>query len=295
MPSSHSHADRTVFGIGLAFLSFTVLSIADAMTKLLSGGYSIFEVALIDAVIAMAVCLPVLVYQDGWASLRPRRLGIVALRGAVGAASLITAFLSFSMIPLADAYSLAFIAPLAVTALSVPVLREHVGWRQWTAVIVGLVAVIVILRPDFGMGLGQLYILISALLFAISMLMLRRIAKTEPNGGLVLLYFVMVILISLPVAVPHWRTPSGHDLAIMVLTGVCSGLGNLVLIFAFRYAAATIVSSFMYSELIWGVAFGFALFGDLPDLITIGGAVVIIGCGIYTLTHAAQSDRALPA
>ncbi|HEY1721004.1 MAG TPA: DMT family transporter [Magnetospirillaceae bacterium] len=295
MSGTSTHTDRTVLGIGLAFLSFAILAVADAMTKLLSGGYSIFEVAVIDSIVAMAVCLPVLVYQDGLASLRPRHMGIVALRGAVGAASLITAFLSFSMIPLADAYSLAFIAPLVVTALSVPILREHVSWRQWIAVIVGLVAVIVILRPNFGMGLGQLYILISAILFAISMLMLRRIAKTEPNGGLVLLYFVMVILISLPVAVPHWVTPNGHDLAIMVLTGISSGLGNLLLIFAFRYAAATIVSSFMYSELIWGVIFGLVLFGDLPDLITILGAVVLIGCGIYTLTHAAAADRALPA
>jgi drug/metabolite transporter (DMT)-like permease len=198
------------------------------------------------------------------------------------------------MIPLADAYSLAFIAPLAVTALSVPVLGEHVGWRQWTAIVVGFVAVVIILRPDFrGIGLGQVYILASALLFAASMLILRRIAigGREPTGGLMVTYFVMVLIICLPIAIGRWQPPSPHDWALMAFTGICSGIGNLLLILAFRHAPATIVSSFMYTELIWGVIFGVALFGDLPDFITIGGAAVIIGCGIYALWHASTARR----
>lgn len=285
-------ADRTVIGIGLAFLSFAVLSVSDAMTKLLSGTYSIFEVAAFDGVVALAVVVPAMIRSEGLAGLRPRRPAIVILRCVLGATSLITAFLAFSMIPLADAYSLAFIAPLVVTALSVPVLGEHVGWRQWTAVGIGFVAVIIILRPDFrGLGLGQFYILASAVLFAASMLILRRIAGREPSGGLITIYFVMLLVMSVPIAIGHWRTPTLPDLALMVLTGVCSGIGNLLLIFAFRKASASIVSSFMYTELVWGVLFGLALFGDLPDVITIGGAAVIIGCGIYALWHASTARR----
>ena len=77
----------------------------------------------------------------------------------------------------------------------------------------------------------------------------------------------------------------------MVLLGVWSGIGNLLLIVAFRYAAAALVSSFMYSQLIWGTVFGAILFNDLPDLITIGGAAIIMLCGIYTLTHASRAAR----
>ncbi len=139
MSGSSTHNDHAALGIGLAFIAFATLSVSDAMTKLLSANYSVFEVASVDAVIALLVSLPVLIRQDGFASLRPRRPGIVILRCTLGAASLMVAFLGFSMIPLADAYALSFIAPLIVTALSVPMLGEHVGWRQWVAVLVGFV------------------------------------------------------------------------------------------------------------------------------------------------------------
>jgi drug/metabolite transporter (DMT)-like permease len=290
--------DRTVLGTGLAFLAFAVLATADAATKLLSTwGYSVFEVATVDAVFALITALPVLVLLEGVASLRPRQLGIVVVRCALGAGSLVLAFLSFSLIPLADAYTIAFLTPLAVTALSASVLGERVGWRQWVAVVIGFAAVLLILRPDFGavsssFGWGQLAMLASGALFALSMLMLRRIAKTETSGALLLVYFVMLFLIGLPFAVGDWRMPSALHFGVMAATGACSGMGNLLLILAFRYAAAALVSSFMYSQLIWGTCFGLLLFDELPDAVTIGGAVVIMLCGIYTLLHAARTARA---
>jgi len=292
MPVTAASADRTVLGIGLAFLAFAVLSVSDAMTKLLSATYSIFEIATVDGLVAIMVVVPAIIRSEGLASLRPRRPAIVLLRCALGAGSLITAFLAFSMIPLADAYSLAFVAPLVVTALSVPALGEHVGWRQWAAVVLGFAAVIVILRPDFGgLELGQFYILASALLFAVSMLILRRIAGREPSGALISAYFILLLLMSLPATIADWQAPTGHDLGLMALTGACSGIGNLLLIHAFRKASAAIVSSFLYSQLIWGVVFGAALFGELPDLVTVAGAAVIIACGIYTLWHASTNPR----
>lgn len=293
MPNTQTTADHTVFGLGIAFVSFLTLSMADAGTKLLSErGTSVFQVAVVDAIFALAVSLPFLARQDGIASLKPRRLWIVILRCLAGAGSLMLAFLSFSQIPLADAYALAFLTPLGVTALAAPVLGEHVGWRQWLAVGIGFAAVIAILRPDFNaVGFGQLYMIASALLFVINMLMLRGIAKTEGSGALLLVYFIMLFLIALPFAVLQWRAPSLADFGLMAATGICSGLGNLLLILAFRYAAAALVSSFMYTQLIWGTVFGFFLFRDLPDVITIGGAAIIMACGIYTLTHASRAAR----
>jgi len=294
MRSASVRKDRTVLGTGLAFLAFAVLATADAVTKLLSTrGYSVFQVATVDAVFALITALPVLALWEGVGSLKPRRPGIVTLRCALGAGSLVLAFVSFSMIPLADAYTIAFMTPLAVTALSAPLLREAVDRRQWAAVIIGFAAVLMILRPDFGVvGTGQLAMLASGALFALSMLMLRRIAKTESSGALLLVYFVMLFLISLPFTLGQWRAPAVLDFGLMAATGACSGLGNLLLILAFRYAAAALVSSFMYSQLIWGIGFGFLLFADLPDFITLGGAVVIMLCGLYTIIHAARAARA---
>jgi drug/metabolite transporter (DMT)-like permease len=292
------HADRTMLGTGLGFLAFAVLATADALTKLLSERhYTVFEVATIDAVFALATALPVLVLWEGFASLRPRRLGLVVVRCTLGAASLVLAFVSFSRIPLADAYTIAFMTPLLVTALSAPLLGEHVGWRQWVAVLIGFAAVVLMMRPDFsaiassGFG-GQLAMVGSGLLFALSMLMLRRIAKTESSGALLLVYFIMLFVISLPFAIGDWRMPTALDFGLMAATGACSGLGNLLLILAFRYAAASLVSSFMYSQLIWGTLFGYLLFTELPDWITVGGAVVLMLCGLYTLLQAAKTARA---
>jgi drug/metabolite transporter (DMT)-like permease len=282
----------------LAFLAFAVLATADAVTKFLSVRYSVFEIAVVDAVFALVAALPVLVLWEGIAGLRPRRLGLVVVRCTFGAASLVLAFISFSLIPLANAYTIAFMTPLVVTALSAPLLGEHVGWRQWVAVVIGFAAVVLIIRPDFrqigsnGFGWGQLAMLASGLLFALSMLMLRRIAKTETSGALLLVYFIMLFVIGLPFAIGDWRPPTALDFGLMAATGACSGLGNLLLILAFRYAAAALVSSFMYSQLIWGTAFGFLLFAELPDAITIGGAVVLMLCGLYTLMQAAKTARA---
>ncbi len=293
-----SHADRTMLGTGLAFLAFAVLATADAVTKFLSVRYSVFEIATVDAIFALIAALPVLVLWEGIGSLKPRRLGLVVVRCTLGAGSLILAFISFSLIPLADAYTIAFLTPLLVTALSAPLLGERVSARQWAAVVIGFAAVVLILRPDFstqgpnGMGWGQLAMVASGALFALSMLMLRRIAKTESSGALLLVYFIMLFLISLPFTIGDWRTPTPLDFGLMAATGACSGLGNLLLILAFRYAAAALVSSFMYSQLIWGTAFGFLLFAELPDAITIGGAAVLMLCGIYTLMQAAKTARA---
>jgi drug/metabolite transporter (DMT)-like permease len=293
-----SHADRTMFGTGLGFLAFAILATADALTKFLSARTSVFEIATIDAVFALITALPVLVLWDGLSSLRPRRLGLVVVRCTLGAGSLVLAFVSFSLIPLADAYTIAFMTPLVVTALSAPLLGERVGWRQWVAVVIGFAAVVLMMRPDFsaagagGFGWGQLAMVGSGALFALSMLMLRRIAKTESSGALLLVYFVMLFLISLPFTIGDWRVPTAMDFGLMAATGACSGLGNLLLILAFRYAAAALVSSFMYTQLIWGTAFGFLLFTELPDAITIGGAVVLMLCGLYTLLQAAKTARA---
>jgi len=282
-----------MLGTGLGFLAFAVLATADALTKFLSVRTSVFEIATIDAVFALVTALPVLVLWDGFASLRPHRLGLVVVRCTLGAGSLVLAFVSFSLIPLADAYTIAFMTPLVVTALSAPLLGERVGWRQWVAVVIGFAAVVLMMRPDFGaVSTGQLAMVGSGTLFALSMLMLRRIAKTESSGALLLVYFVMLFVISLPFAIGDWRVPTAMDFGLMAATGACSGLGNLLLILAFRYAAAALVSSFMYSQLIWGTVFGFLLFTELPDAITIGGAVVLMLCGLYTLLQAAKTARA---
>lgn len=292
MSGTAARVDRTILGVGLAFVSFATLSGSDTLIKLLSPRYSIFEVASIDAAVATLVAGVYLARRNGFPSLRPRNWPIVLLRCGIGASSLLVAFVGFSRIPLAEAYAISFIAPLLVTALSYPLLRERVALRQWIAVIVGFVAVVVILRPGLGeIGVGQICALISAITFAVSMLMLRMLAGRESSGALLVTYLATLFLLGLPITIAEWRTPTLPDLALMLAMGLFTAFGNLWLIVSFRMASAALVSSFLYSQLIWGTIFGLALFGDEPDLITIGGSFVIIACGLYTLFYAMPQTR----
>ena len=292
MPDTSSRADRSILGVGLAFLSFAVLSGSDTLIKLLSTRYSIFKSATIDAAIAMIVAGGFLARREGFASLVPRRWPIVLVRCLIGAGSLLVAFVGFSRIPLAEAYSISFVAPLLVTALSFPLLGERVGWRQWVAVVVGFAAVVAILRPGLGeIGVGQICALVSAVCFSLSMLMLRMLAGRETSGALLVTYLGVLFLLGLPVAIAEWRTPTLTDFAMMVAMGLFTAFGNLLLIMAFQMAAAALVSSFLYTQLIWGTVFGLLLFGDAPDAITLGGSAIIIACGLYTLSHASRQAR----
>jgi len=285
-------ADRTIFGLGLAFVSFATLSGSDTLIKLLSSRYSIFEIATIDAVVATLVAGTYLARSNGLASLLPRSWPAILLRCLIGAGSLLVAFYAFSLIPLAEAYSISFVAPLLVTALSYPFLRERVALRQWIAVTVGFIAVVVILRPGLGeIGVGQICALVSALCFSLSMLMLRMLADRETSGALLITYLASLFLLGLPMAIDQWRTPTLPDLGLMVAMGLFTAFGNLWLIVAFRMASAALVSSFLYTQLIWGTLAGLLLFGDSPDLITLGGSAVIIACGLYTLSHASKLAR----
>jgi drug/metabolite transporter (DMT)-like permease len=208
----------------------------------------------------------------------------VALRSILLSIDMVLVFYAFVELPLADAYSLIFAVPMVVTALSVPILGEHVGWRRWSAVVVGFIGVLIVLRPGIAeLKAGHIAAISSALFFGLSLILVRRIGKDESSGAMIFWMVVALLVVSGPVMPEVYVPMPAMDLALMAVLGLLSGAGHLMLIRAFRLAPSAIVAPFHYSQMVWAVIFGLFLFGDIPDRWVIAGSTVIIGSGLYIL------------
>jgi drug/metabolite transporter (DMT)-like permease len=193
-------------------------------------------------------------------------------------------FTSVGLMPLADVVAITFIAPLLITALSVPFLGERVGPRRWIAVFVGLAGMLVIVRP--GSGLFQIAVLLPimvAVFAALYQIITRLIShRTDPVTSV--FYTALVGALLMSAIVPFlWEMPTTGQWLMLVGAGLMGGLGHGAIILAYQRAEAPLVAPFAYTELIWATILGLTFFGDFPDLWTYVGAAIIAASGIYIL------------
>lgn len=186
--------------------------------------------------------------------------------------------------PLATATTIMFLSPILVTIFSIPMLGEKVDARRWIGVIIGFVGALVVVRPWQeglgGMGYGVPFLLAAALCNANYQLITRKVRNDDPLTSL--LYTAAAGALVTSVIVPwFWTWPTATDWLLFAASGAMGGLGHLFLIRAVRCAPASVVAPFSYSSLVWATLFGFAIWGDWPDLWTWGGAALIIGSGLY--------------
>jgi drug/metabolite transporter (DMT)-like permease len=274
----------TARGIGLAVLSYVSFSTADALIKVASGGFSVFQIAATMAVFALVPVLLLARGQGGLRALVPQGPGLVALRGALTAGGGLCAWQAFSRLPLADGYAILFGAPMLVTALSALILRESVGWRRWSAAVVGFMGVLVMVRPDFAtLSLGHALAALAAVQGALSFIVLKKIGAREKSSTILFAVFLAIFLASAPFAVQQFRMPSLHELSLMALAGLLMGAGQAGLVLATREAPAVVVAPFQYTQMLWAVVFGLALFGDEPAPRLFLGMAIVVGSGLYII------------
>jgi drug/metabolite transporter (DMT)-like permease len=237
-----------------------------------------------NALFALVPVIAVSARRGGLARLRTRRPGMHLLRGLCGMFGGLLAFYAYSRLPLADAYSIIFATPLLITALSVPILGEQVGWRRWSAVGVGFVGVLIMLQPGVApIGIGSLAALGAACASALSILLVRKLSATESTAGIAL-YSNLTVLVGMGalLAFDH-VVPNLVDLALMAAAGFIGGTALLVLIDAYRHAPAALVAPFQYSQMLWAILLGFAIWGDLPEPAKLLGAAVVAASGLFIL------------
>jgi drug/metabolite transporter (DMT)-like permease len=198
---------------------------------------------------------------------------------------------------LADAIAIAFAAPLFMTSLSGPLLGERVGPRRWGAVIIGFVGVLIALRPgQHGISWGALLALIAALTYALGQLWLRPLSSKEHSHNII---FYATLFSGLATVVPaflEWKTPSLTDWLLFLVQGSCGALGQLSMIRAFKVGEASMLAPLEYTALLWATILGYALWGHLPTIQVVVGAVIIIGSSLY-IAHreARQGGKRRPA
>jgi len=271
-------------GIGLGALAFALFTAMDTMIKWLSAGYPVHELVFTNALFSLVPVGLVSLRRGGIARLRTRRLQLHVLRGLCGLAGGLLAFYAYSQLPLADAYSIIFATPLLITALSVPILGEQVGWRRWSAVGIGFLGVLIMLQPGAApIGPGSIAALAAACCSAFSILLVRKLSTTESTAAIAL-YSNLTVVVAMGALLPFGMTvPNLPDFLLMAASGLVGGTALLVLIAAYRRAPAALVAPFQYSQMVWAIAIGFLIWRDVPDPAKLLGAAIVAASGLFIL------------
>lgn len=265
-----------------ALLGFTIFSTHDAVLKILGGSYSAVQILFFVALFSFPPSIFWLLADRTEANLRPKKLLWTGGRALSMLVASISALYAFSNLPLSQVYSLMFTLPLWVTLLSYLLLRERVGWRRLTAVAIGFIGVIVVLRPDeINFTYGHAAALLAALAAGFSSTIIRKIKESERRIVMMLVPFVANFLV-MGAALPFVYEPMPlRDLGLIVLVAILSFVALSLMIRAYSLAEASIVAPMQYSQIIWATLFGIFLFQETPTTNTLIGSSIVIFSGLY--------------
>ena len=259
------------------------LGASDVTAKYLSATLPSIEIAWIRFLVFALIMSPAMVPGSPLYALQSSRPGLQLLRGAALVGSSLFFISGLRFLPIAEASATGFVAPLFVTALSIIFLGEKVGMRRWIATAVGLVGVIIILRPGTGaFHPAAFFPLVSALAWACTLIMTRMMSGSD-RAIPTMTYSAVAGVSILTALVPFvWVAPTWHDILFGLLIGVASTAGQWIVVLAFRYADASVLAPFSYTQLLWVSILGFLVFGEVPDIWTITGTAFIVASGLYT-------------
>ncbi|GAB4394039.1 MAG: DMT family transporter [Kiloniellaceae bacterium] len=277
--------ERVGFGIGCAVAGMFGMAVMDTCAKFLGEGYAVSQIILArNGIGALAILAFVAFSGAGLASLRPRRPGLLVLRSLLNIAAAFLFFTGLRYLPLADAFAVVFAAPLFITALSVPVLGEHVGLRRWAAVLVGFMGVLVVVQPGTtSFRIEALLPLSAALAYALSMLVGRKLTRDLTTASIMFWPCLGAVLVTLFMMPAQWQTPDLPDFGVFLLMGTIGTLGMSLITQGYRHAPAAVIAPFDYTVLFWGVIFGWAIWGDIPAPNVWAGAAILVASGLYIL------------
>jgi len=281
-----------IAGIGLMLAGVALFSLNDAVGKWLVASYTVGEILLIRSLSALCLLAP-FIWQEGLAAFRAApRPALQVLRVVISSSEVICFFWSVGYLPLADVMTFYLAAPIYVTALAALLLGEEVGWRRWSAVLVGFIGVLLALRPSAAtLTWPALVALVGSLLYAV-LLIITRVLRTTSNTVLVAGQITSTLLFGLVAAPFGWITPPARDLGLMVLFGALAIGGLACVNRSLKLAPASLVVPYQYTMIVWGIVLGFAVFGDVASPNVLAGAAIIIGAGLFIFWR--ERARATP-
>ncbi len=300
----------TMFGAVNAVIAVFLFSINDMAIKGLSGGYALHQVILFRSTIAMAFLLAFVVpFSGGWSALRTKRPRMHVLRGILVVLSNVAFFLGLASLPLAEAVAIFFICPLISTLMSMVFLGEKVGPRRWISIVMGLVGVLIIVRPGTSaFDLAFLFPLAAAVAYAGMQNVTRGIGGTESAATLAVSIQVAFILVSLVAGLTigdgrfadqsspalsfffrAWVWPPASDYITFALIGLASAGGGYFTARAYRSADVALIASFEYASLPFSLFWGLVIFGEWPDHVEMAGIALILASGLFLVWRESQT------
>ena len=262
-----------------------LFSLMDSGLKLLSARYPPFEVATFRGAASFPWVLAWALATVGWRPLLRIRWSLHVLRAALSVTMIACFVYALKRLPLSNAYTIFFIAPILITALSVPFLGEQVGPRRWIAIAIGFIGVVIALRPSAEgvTGMAGLAVLFAALCYAVSAITTRILARTDSTQMMMVWLMLLMTLGAFVIAAPAWAAVARADWLLIAGVGITGALGQYAITEAFIRGEASLLAPLEYTALAWGVGLDLALWGVLPDKITWIGAAIIVASGLYLL------------
>ena len=270
-------------GVLSMLVAVAAFSLMDASMKMLAPHYPPMQVAAMRGLTSLPLVLLWALIDGGPMQLVRIRWPLHLLRGVLSVIMLVAFVYGLQTLPLAETYSLFFVAPLLITALAVPILGERVGWRRWLAILIGLCGTLIVLRPS-GQGmlsLGGLAVIVSAMGYALSAITVRVLGRTDSTQSMVVWMLAMLSVFSLALAWRGWMPVDAADWKPIATLAISGAIGQYGITEAFRRAPASVIAPLEYTALIWGLGLDWSLWGTLPDRWMLAGAAVIVVCGLY--------------
>lgn len=290
--TSESHSKLP--GIAFGLTAYGLFATHDVVVKLLGATYATFQIVFFSVLLSLPLLLLMLMRDETTGTLIPNHPWWSALRTLAAVLSGSSAFYTFSVLPLAEAYAIIFAAPLLITVLSIPILGERVGLHRWLAVLVGLIGVLVVLRPgSASLSLGHATALLCATSGALAAIIVRKIGRDE-RSAVLLLYPMMANFVLMAIALPFvYRPMPIEHLGMVAGMAVLAFAAGLFLIAAYKRADAAIVAPMQYSQILWAALYGSLLFAESADQTTWIGAAIIIASGLYIVAREAFGGQSV--
>lgn len=272
---------NTIKGALLSLAGFATYASHDVVIKFLGADYSALQILFFSGLMGFPLVTLMILSDRTDGNLMARRPGWSVLRAVSAVATGISAFYAFSVLPMATCYAIFFAMPLLITLLAIPLLGEKVGLRRGAAVVIGLLGVIVVLRPGTeALSLGHAAALFAAFTGALTSVIVRKIGGAE-RSAVLLLYPMIASVVVAGAAMPLvYRPMPVEHLGLMAVIAVMGLAASLLIIGAYRAAPAVIVAPMQYSQILWAAVYGALFFGESIDLWTAIGATIIIASGV---------------
>lgn len=289
-----AHFSNTQKGILFALLGYTSFAFADINAKWLIQDFAAVQIMNFQGAVAICILLLMSKFIGGWAGWNNKKeFRIHAMRGVINFLVSILVVSSFAFLSLAEIYAMIFAKPFLAVPLAMMIYGEHVSRYRWLCIITGFIGVLLVLQPGFDMNPYLLLPLAAAALVAVMFLSSRSLKEASP---FVLAFYpiLFTFILSFPLMLMDYSQPNIYQIGHFILGGILITSGLTFVSLAFRAIDASVVTPFLYTEMIWGLLFGYILFGDIPNFWMIAGTIVIISSGLAVIlkTNASPPSNA---